>query len=84
MFWDGIPPHNNEHSIGLLRSAQNKKNNIGQLCDDGCIATSTATHFSVVNDGLTVLEGNMSSISGMWRVNLQFIINNFINQNESN
>ena len=43
---------------------------IGQLCDDGCIESFTATQLSVVKDGLTVLEGNRSSIPGMWQVNL--------------
>ena len=38
---------------------------IMQLCDDGCISNFTATHLSVVKDGLTVLEGKMSSTSGM-------------------
>ena len=43
---------------------------IGQLCDDGCIATFTNTHLSIVKDGLTVLKGNRSSTSGMWQINL--------------
>ena len=43
---------------------------IGQLCDYGCIATFTATHLSVVKDGLMVLEGRRSYTSGMWQVKL--------------
>ena len=43
---------------------------IGKLCDDGFIAPFTATHISVVKDGLTMLEGNRSSTSGMWQINL--------------
>ena len=43
---------------------------IWQLCDDGCIETFTATRLSVVKDGITVLEGNRSSTSGMCQVNL--------------
>ena len=43
---------------------------IGKLCNDGCIATFTAAHISVVKDGLTVLEVNRSSTYCMWQINL--------------
>ena len=43
---------------------------IGKICDDGFIGNFTATHLNVVKDGLTVLEGNRSNTSGMWKVYL--------------
>ena len=42
----------------------------GKICDDGFIGNFTATHLNVVKDGLTVLEGNRSNTSGMWKVYL--------------
>ena len=43
---------------------------IGQLCDDGCTATFTATHLNVVKVWLTVPEGNRSTKSSIRQVNL--------------
>ena len=43
---------------------------IGQLCNDVCIATFTATHLHLFQDGLALLEGSRSYTSGMYQINL--------------
>ena len=47
LFWDGIPPPNNEHTIGSQRPSQKKKNKKKKL---GCPALLFLNHWVSLTD----------------------------------
>jgi hypothetical protein len=43
---------------------------IGQLCDDGCTATFSATRLDIHRDNILLLSGTRAPSTGLWHLNL--------------
>ena len=51
---------------------------IGQLCDNGCIATFDATTVSIAYQGTTIITGTRCPTTRLWNVDLQALQSHFV------